>query len=360
MRRAEVVVVGAGVVGLTTAWALHQAGYEPLVLDAGEPATESSWAGGGIVCPVPPWRYPEPVNALVERSRALFPALIDTLQGLSGLDCEYQASGLLLVGDLVTEGHAHLSARQPATAFGRLADFEPQLRPATAPAALLPDIPQVRNPRLLQALLTVLRQRGIEVRGHAAVQRIECQDGAVRSIVLADGQRVSTAMVVVAAGAWSDQLLEASDLVGMGIFPVRGQMLLFRPGRPLLRHMINHGHGYLIPRRDGRILAGSSAEQVGFDRRPQECFYRRTLALAQDCLPALQACDLECHWLGFRPGIQGDLPAIGAYPGVAGLWLNTGHFRNGLGMAPASAELLVQGIQAGAAGLAWGVRPACA
>ncbi len=357
MIRANPIVVGAGVIGLTTAWLLRRAGYRPLVLDAGEPARESSWAGGGIVCPVPPWRYPQPVNALVERSRSLYPDLVGELQQASRVDCEYWRSGLLLVGEMLEQGHAWLSARQPRAEFGQVADFEPEFEPRTAPAALLADIPQLRNPRLAQALLGALRRHDVVVRGHAPVERIEFANGRVAAVMLANGDRVAAADVIVAAGAWTDRLLEASGLAGLGIEPVRGQMLLFNPGRRLLRHMVNHGRGYLIPRRDGRILAGSSAERVGFDRRPQQAFYRDALGMARACLPALRESQIECHWLGFRPGIRADLPAIGAYPGVAGLWLNAGHFRNGLGMAPAAAELLIQRMRSGVPGLAFGVAP---
>lgn len=357
MIRAEVIVVGAGVVGLTTSWMLCQAGYRPLVLDAGEPATESSWAGGGIICPVPPWRYPEAVNALVERSRRLFPQLVEELQALSGIDCEYHPSGLLLVGDLVEEGRAFLEVREPGVVFGALGDFEPRLRPASAPAVLLPDIPQVRNPRLTRSLLGALERLGVGVRGHAPVVRVDWASGRARSVVLADGERLVASQIILAAGAWSDQLLQASGLAGFGIEPVRGQMLLFQPRRRLLRHIVNHGRGYLIQRRDGRILAGSSAETVGFDRRPQQAFYHMTLETARACLPDLKESQIECHWLGFRPAIHGELPAIGAYPGIDGLWLNTGHFRNGLGMAPAAAEMLVERMQAGQPGLVWGLEP---
>ena len=357
MIRADVVVVGAGVIGLTTAWALVQAGRQPLVLDAGAPAAEASWAGGGIVCPVPPWRYPDPINALVARSRALFPDLIQSLERSSGEDCEYRVSGLLLVGELADQGRDWLARGQPDTSTGVAADFEPELRPPAVPAILLEQIPQVRNPRLARALVGALGRHGVPVRGHAEVTRIRWDGDCVVGIVTAGGEVIKAADVVVATGAWTDQLLAGSGLIGLGIEPVRGQMLLFAPRRPLLRHIVNHGRGYFIPRRDGRILAGSSVERVGFDRRPQRAFYEQTLATARSCLPALSESDVECQWLGFRPAIAGELPAIGAYPGVRGLWLNAGHFRNGLGMAPAAAELLVRQMQGDGAAASFQVRP---
>lgn len=357
MKRPDVVVVGAGVIGLTTAWALLQAGRHPLVLEAGEPARESSWAGGGIICPVPPWRYPQTVNQLVFRSRELFPALIAGLEQDSGIDCEYQVSGLLLLGELFEQGREWLAAEWPGCRSGRASDFEPQLRPPEAPAVLLPDVPQVRNPRLARALVIALQRCGVELRACTPVRYVECATGRVTGLILASGERLPVDELVLAAGAWTDRLLEASGLSGLGIEPVRGQMLLFRPRRRLLRHIVNHGRGYLIPRRDGRILAGSSAERVGFDRRPQARFYREALAMARSCLPGLQESDMECHWLGFRPGMRGDLPAIGAYPGIHGLWLNAGHYRNGLGMAPASAELLLDCMRGPGRALACQVRP---
>lgn len=345
MKQPDVLVVGAGVIGLTTAWALLQAGRRPLVLDAGEPARESSWAGGGIVCPVPPWIYPAEVNALVARSRALLPDLVRKLESSSGLDCEYRVSGLLLVGDFYEQGRAWLEAEWPSHRAGQAADFEPRLQPRQAPAVLLPEVPQLRNPRFTRALIESLRRASVVVRSDAPVRRIELGAGEARGLELQSGERLQAEDVVLATGAWTDEVLKNSGLTGLGIYPVRGQMLLFRPQQPLLRHIVNHGRGYLIPRCDGRILAGSSVEEVGFDRRPRAEFYRQTLDLARACLPELKESDLECHWLGFRPGTRAELPAIGAYPGIRRLWLNAGHYRNGLGMAPAAAELLLDEMQ---------------
>jgi glycine oxidase len=335
------VVVGGGVVGLTTALALAECGQRVTVLEAGEPGMESSWAGGGIVSPVPPWRYPERINQLVARSRQLFPMLAERLNALSGVDIEYLYSGLLLTGALPEQGRDWLSHSAVVVEWGQAGDFEPALAHSTETAALLPEVTQVRNSRLVRALVLALRQLGVEVKRFKVARLKVSQAGRVQGVVSVNGDQIDADQVVVAAGAWADQLLEASGLSTIGLRPVRGQMLLFKHAPGVLRHIVNTGEGYLIPRADGHILVGSTVEEVGFDRRPSQAAHDQLLAFAQRQVPVLSAATLICHWAGLRPGATRSLPVVGPSPEVEGLWLNLAHFRNGVGLAPACAELLV-------------------
>jgi len=343
------VVVGGGVIGLTTALALVDCGHRVTVVEAGEPGMESSWAGGGIVSPVPPWRYPERINQLVERSRQLFPALSQRLQALSGVDIEYLHSGLLLTGSLPEEGRTWLLQQAArgvmAVEWGQAADFEPALAKLTEPVALLPAVTQVRNSRLVQALAIALQQLGVGIQYFPVAKLDISASGRVIGVIGTEGHQLKADQVVLAAGAWADHVLRRSGLSEIGLRPVRGQMLLFKQAAGMLKRIVNTGEGYLIPRADGHILVGSTVEEVGFDRRPSREAYDHLLAMAQRHVPALGEAAVVCHWAGLRPGATRPLPVLGPSQEVDGLWLNLAHFRNGVGMAPACAELMAAMMQ---------------
>ena len=341
---ADALVIGGGVAGLTAALWLHRAGLEVTVVDAGTPGGESTWAGGGIVCPVPPWAYPDAVESLVRRSRELFPALCTELAEETGIDSEYRVCGLVLTADPGRAGEAWLAHGHTPFQRGRLGDFEPALARPDTPALLLPEVAQVRNPRLARALVAHLAAHGVEVLAHRPVAALDLERGRCIGATLSDGTAFRADRTVLAAGAWTDSLLEASGLPTLGIAPVRGQMLLFRidPGTP--RHVVNLADGYLIPRADGHVLAGSTVERAGFDARPTREALHRLMAMAQAHCPRLTPDRLVAQWAGLRPGIRDDRPAIGRHAAADGLWLQAGGYRNGLGMAPAAAERLTEMI----------------
>lgn len=333
----DILIIGAGIIGMTAALALHRQGARVTIIDAGTPGFESTWAGGGIISPTPPWGYPEPVERLVARSRDLYPDLIETLQAATGIDCEYHRCKLLLLKRAMVGGDDWL--RDHPSESGPAGRFEPALADPEQPAIQITGIAQVRNPRLARALWLFLESLDVTILTDAAISALWLEGGAVRG-VHAGGRRIEAGRVVLACGAWTDRLLENSGIEGIGIAPVKGQMLLYRPGGRLIEHIVTDGRHYLVPRADGRILCGSTVETRGFDRCPTRAGYDELRAAAAELLPALAGVPPEAHWTGLRPGIAGGIPAIGAYPGVRGLWISAGHYRNGLGMAPAAAELL--------------------
>ena len=348
---ASVLVIGAGVVGLMSAFALLKRGVSVSVLDAGAPGAGSSWAGGGIVCPVPPWNYGPVVEQTVRTSREQFDAWLPEIEALSGIDCEYHQSGLLLSGNPNQHDFVAMSATWRAqtserTVVGQRQDFDAGLPHGDWPAVLLPDVPQIRNPRLIQALVASHRALGGDLCAHCPVERLVQQaDGRIsawqKTTCLGVGERV-----VLAAGAWSDQILQASGLSPLGVSPMRGQMLLFHlPPDQAPKHITNTGEGYLIPRLDGHILAGSTIEDVGFDTAPTPSAADKIHQMAVSTWPRLQSAPIIQHWAGLRPGHGSDEPAVGhRHADWPGLWVNTGHFRNGLGMAPACAEQTAEAL----------------
>lgn len=338
----DVIIVGGGIIGLLTARELALAGARVGLLERQAVGQESSWAGGGILSPLYPWRAPEPITALWDWSRAVYPDLAAALLERTGIDPEWVRSGLL-VHDCEDIEEAVNWSRSRAVSHARLteqecASLEPGLSIAPNNPIYLPDIAQIRNPRLLKALQADLTRRGVQLSEDQQVVDIVVDEGRVRHILTQKG-KLSAACYVVAAGAWSGLIgrLAALDLQ---VEPVKGQMLVFKAPLGLLRHIVLRSGHYLIPRRDGRILAGSTVEYSGFDKSTSEAVHDALVSFARSALPGLRECPIEKHWAGLRPGTPEGIPYIGVHPQITNLFFNCGHFRNGFVMAPASAHLL--------------------
>lgn len=338
----SVIIVGAGVIGLMTAIELHRAGVRVTLVDRQQAGRESSWAGGGIISPLFPWRYPDAVTRLALLSQQIYPQLVEELQAETGLDAEFLPSGMLVLGEHASE-HPEAWARRfdidmRAVDADRIALLEPKLAPGFARGWWLPQVHQARNPRLLALLRAALETRGITLIENKPVERILVDQGRAHGVI-AGGRRFEAEHTVIASGAWSAGLLDPLDCPS-AIEPVRGQMLLLRSEPGLIRHILLAQDRYLIPRRDGRVLVGSTTEHVGFDTSTTARIRDELLDYARSIVPALDQAELERHWSGLRPGSPNGIPAIGPHPRIEHLFINAGHYRNGLVMAPASARLL--------------------
>lgn len=350
-RSFDVAVIGGGIVGLMSAYVLAKRGASLVVIEAGALAGESSWAGGGIVCPVPPWKYDPWVEATVARSCQLFVQWLPEIEALSGVPAEYRTTGLLLSGDPSRHDFVADSAiwRQKTSmpwCSGVRRDFEPRLPEPDWPALLLPDVPQVRNPRLTQSLALALQKMGVQFKTHTRIDHLTQTKAGQIAWVTECGERGRASQVVLATGAWTDPLLTCLGLPALGIRPIRGQMLLYKLSPDQVpSQILNTGEGYLIPRADGHVLAGSTVEDVGFDRAPTQAAHDHIATVACALWPKLQEAQLVCHWTGFRPGFDQPKPLIGRLSEQwPALFVNVGHYRNGLGLAPACAEILAQAM----------------
>jgi glycine oxidase len=367
----DVLVIGGGVIGLLTARELRLAGADVVLLERGEPGRESSWAGGGIVSPLYPWRYADAVNALARWSQRHYPDLCAALEETTGIEPEFEQSGLLIDASgeeaLATEWAARHDVRLEAVARDEIGDLEPGLRDPPAGALWLPEIAHVRNPRLLKALRADVVARGVRVlEGHPLTgwrcdpasdplsdsvgrsapgtwpRRPDDGPGDHRARVMAVDTphgTVAADTFIICAGSWSGDLLAPLG-VRPDIHPVKGQMILFRAAAGTVRTIHLTADRYAIPRRDGRVLFGSTLEETGFEKEATATAREELWRIATTRFPALRDAAVERHWAGLRPASPSGIPYIGRHPTLANLFVNAGHFRNGIVLGPASARLM--------------------
>lgn len=339
----DVLILGGGVIGLMQALSLAREGLSVTVAERGRLGGESSWAGGGIVSPLYPWRYAAPVTALAHWAQDFYPAFCADLLETTGIDPEFELSGMLML-----DAEDEAQALAWAAAQGRVAErldaaqahaLQPGLGGEIHSALWMPQIGQVRPPRLVVALRAALEAMpGVRILEGCEVLSLSLAGGRIRELETRRG-RLRAEAYVFCTGAWSALLAEQLGL-RLAIRPMRGQMLLFGASPAELKRMVMREGRYLIPRRDGRLLVGSTLEDVGFQRLPTEAAYCSLKASALALVPALEGYTVEAQWTGLRPASPNGIPYIGRMPEAENAWINAGHFRNGVVLAPAATRLL--------------------
>jgi glycine oxidase len=338
----DCIVVGGGLIGMLTARELAGAGMSVAVLERGQAGGEASWAGGGILSPLYPWRYPESVSRLAAWSQRHYPRIAEGLKDESGVDPEWIQSGMLIL-DTVEKDQAlrwaqHFQAELRTLEGSEIGVCEPALGTPPQQAIWMPEVGQVRNPRMVRAARGSILARGVELREGVDVTGLIIQGGRVQGVATTQG-RMEASRVIVAGGAWTPNLFEALGL-HLEVVPVRGQMIVFRAQPGLVTRIVLNQGRYLIPRRDGRIVTGSTLEYVGFDKATTESALADLREAAFNLVPSLRDFQIERHWSGLRPGSPDGVPYIGGFNEINGLYVNAGHFRNGVILGPASTRLL--------------------
>lgn len=366
---ADVVVVGGGVAGLSVARELGHRGLDVVIVERGQLGAEASHAAGGMLAPQSEADRDDSFFRLQCASRDLYPAFARALREETGHDIELDQTGTLYLA-LTDEDAAELERR---LAWQRRAGLlverlmtqealalEPSLTPHLRFALRFPSDWQVENRRLMQALVASVRACGVRVWANAPVTSLQVEAGRIVGVKVLNGY-VSAGAVVVAAGAWSSripfkigkELATTASIAHPRVEPVRGQMLCFNSRGsflqpPRFEHVVYTPRGYLVPRRDGRILAGSTTERVGFQKLVTVAGAQIILTNALDISPALAAVELRETWAGLRPCADDEWPLLGESGEVSGLFYATGHYRNGILLAPLTGELIAQLIIDGA------------
>jgi glycine oxidase len=356
MSATDVVVIGGGVIGLSTAYVLAGEGLNITILDRDEPGRAASWAGAGILA-APGSRPPvdDPGGQLRHLSARLHPEWADRLREETGLDSGYRRRGGL---DLAIDAEemdalaaSEAALRTEGIAVERLDGdaarrLEPTLSGRVHGGLLLPDRAQVRNPRHLRALLAACLRRGVTIRPSTPVESfLRSRDGgSIESVrTTAPDASISAAAFVLSAGPWTSGLARSAGL-DIPTPPIKGQIVLLRARVGLVRRILERGPRYLVPRDDGRILIGATEEEAGFDVRTTASAARDLLAFALELAPGLAEAELERSWAGLRPGNGDGRPTIGRVPGISNLYVAAGHRRHGLSLSTGTAVVLAEQI----------------
>jgi glycine oxidase len=360
VKQPNVVVIGAGVIGLGIAWRLAARGVPVAVFDKGAAGAGASHAAAGMLaacCEAEPGE--DALITLGRESQARWPAFAAELERASGMEVGLRSEGTLVVAltaddqarlnhQLVFQQKLGLPLQWISAAETRRR--EPHLAGKLAGAVFSPEDTQVDNRKLAAALRVAAEAAGASISEHRAVNAISSHGGRVDGVVLADGTKAAADVVVLAAGAWSRGIAGLPPELRPPVRPIKGQMLALRmdAAAPLLNHVVWAPGAYLVPRRDGRLLIGATVEEKGYDASLTAGGILTLLEAAWRTVPAVEELPIDEMWVGHRPGSRDDAPILGAGP-IEGLVYATGHHRNGILLTPITADAIARLVLDGVA-----------
>ena len=344
----EVIIIGGGVIGLTIARSLSLRGARDLCLiERGAVGTEASFAAGGMLAPQAEADRRDDFFDLLCQSRDLYPTFTEELKGETGIDVELDKTGTLYLAFTEHElteidrrfewqTQAGLPVERLTPEEARL--FEPCVSTNITGALRFPLDIQVENRRLLTALTNSLDQLGVNVITNVSIDTLEITNRRLTGVVTSSGV-IKCTTAIVAAGAWTSSINPA-----IRVEPVRGQMVCLTAQPQLTRHVIYSPRGYLVPRQDGRLLAGSTSENAGFAKEVTVGGVNTILRNATEISAAVASLPMADSWAGLRPRAADGLPVLGPCGEIAGLVYATGHYRNGILLAPITGELIAKSV----------------
>ena len=350
----EVLIIGGGVIGLSIARELHRKGVRQItIVDRGTMGREASWAAAGMLAPnIETDTHPEFHRFGIE-SLELYPGFSEALLEETGIDIELDRTGTLFLAFDETEESAVDETFTLQRSRGvnvelltgtKVRELEPMISHAAGPALLYPDDWQVENRLLVDALIGYAERNGIRIVENTEVVSL-LSDG-IKVIGASTIERdVLAGVTIIATGAWTSLIKIRDVALPVDVRPIRGQMISFQVQPKVLRHVVNSTAGYLVPRADGRILVGATVEDVGFEnavtQEGLESLVMTAIGILPDVIPPLRVSE---RWSGLRPFAPDGLPVIGTIPGFENLIVATAHYRNGILLAPKTAEIIAEKI----------------
>jgi glycine oxidase len=336
MKKWDVIIIGGGIIGLSLSIALRKKGATVLVVERGEPGREASYAAGGMLVDDAA-ETPAALWALATASASMYPEFAHELQVESGVHVDLRDQGAIVLASLEHPSSLTSAESLPAP----LAELEQELADPNLPAFYLRE--RSVDPRALAAAaLQAAKRRGVDISSGDEVTTVSLSDGCVAGVITKKTSFLA-AKVVNCAGAWSGKIAPHA----FPTRPVKGQMLcLISPVRNFMQHVIRSREVYLIPRSDGRILVGTTVEEAGFDKRTDTGTIQRLHRAAISLVPKLKDAKILEDWAGLRPGTPDALPILGATE-TAGYYVATGHFRDGILLAPITAQVMAEVITGG-------------
>lgn len=350
---ADVVIIGGGVIGLSIARALALRGAgDVCLIERASLGREASFAAAGMLAPQAEANAPDDFFELACRSRDLYANFAASLRDETGVDIELDTTGTLYLAltyhDLVEiekryewQRAANLPVDLLTPAQAR--ELEPRISSSVVGALRFPLDVQVENRRLLSALTNSVSRLGVSIVTETSVESVRVERDRVSAVQTSRGS-INCAKVVVAAGTWSGFIQLSPKKPALKIEPIRGQMIGFDARPQVTRHVIYSPRGYIVPRQDGRLLAGSTSEHAGFAKQVTAGGISTILANAQEISPAISKLPIVDTWSGLRPRAADNLPVLGPCDEIGGLFYATGHYRNGILLAPVTGELIAEAV----------------
>ena len=329
-------IVGGGLIGLTTAWRLVQAGWKVSVWEAGTVGSEASWAGAGMLAPGGEMDQKTWWGDLALESLKLYPDFVRELQAESGVRIDYRHCGALefAADDLEWEELLERASRQR--------EWGIEVQDAGERRLFYPDDAAVDPRDLVKALRIACEQSGVTIYERSAVYTIAVENGHVTQPQPAD-------LAVLAAGAWSGSIavqVDGADVAIEPSVPIRGHLISFAPRSAVPGPIWRNAHTYILERSSGVTIAGSTTEDVGFHRDPDPALFLDIEQRARGLMPRLRSAERNAEWIGFRPGTRSGEPQLKQLENTP-VYLAYGHYRNGILMAPATAAFLTASLQMG-------------
>jgi glycine oxidase len=358
----DAVIVGGGIIGGSIAFDLGRRGLRVAILDRREPMREASWAAAGMLSPAPDCPTAIPLVPLARASLALYAEFVRNVEEASGLEANYRTGGAV---EAICRGeaerelstlvalHRGLGLACEPLPLDEARKLEPALGRDIRAAAFLPDECSVEPRALAVAVLAAARSAGAELRPHVEAASLIQTGNTCLGVKTVQGEAIHAAHVILAAGCWSSQILGASPYAPT--LPVRGQMAALRHSGTPLRHVLRSERGYLVPRGETSpqtVVVGSTIENAGYEKQITAGGIEKILSAATELVPQLEKAEIVETWSGLRPGTPDQLPILGP-AGINGLVFATGHYRNGILLAPITAKLVGEWISDGHVSIDW-------